>query len=89
MIFIVLLCINLAAFVLFAWDKHASFKAYHRVSERTLLLVVYFGGALGAIIASQLFRHKTQKQPFKMFLWLALPTNLAVLLALQFFVLGT
>ncbi|GLQ19021.1 DUF1294 domain-containing protein [Maritalea porphyrae] len=88
MILALYVCLNLCSFVLFGWDKRASIKSYRRVSERTLLLAAYLGGALGAIIASQLFRHKTQKQPFKMFLWFALPTNLAVLLALNFLVLG-
>ena len=41
------------------------------MKRRTLLGLALFGGALGALLGQQLFRHKTQKQPFRTLLWLA------------------
>jgi len=80
--------LNLCSFVLFGWDKRASIKANRRVPERTLLFIAYLGGALGAIIASRLFRHKTQKHPFRTYVLFALPINLVLFLALRLVVLS-
>jgi uncharacterized membrane protein YsdA (DUF1294 family) len=42
-----------------------------------LIALALFGGALGALGGQQLFRHKTQKQPFRMMLWLCAALNIA------------
>lgn len=36
------------------------------------------GGALGALLGQQFFRHKTKKQPFRTLLWLYAAVNVAV-----------
>ncbi|HHW8964260.1 TPA: DUF1294 domain-containing protein, partial [Salmonella enterica] len=46
-------------------DKTAARKTWRRVPESTLLVFGIVGGWPGAIVGQQLFRHKTQKQPFK------------------------
>lgn len=59
-----LACVNLAAFVLFGWDKRCAMAGARRIPERTLLGLAAVGGGLGAVVAQQAFRHKTRKQPF-------------------------
>lgn len=73
-----LLSINVIAFLAFGWDKRQSERHGRRIPERTLLGLALFGGALGALIGQQVFRHKTQKQPFRSLLWLCAAINLAV-----------
>lgn len=64
-----IVAINAAGFVAFAWDKHRARKGLWRISEGTLLTIAAIGGTFGAITASRLLRHKTQKQPFKTILY--------------------
>ncbi|MBK8542674.1 MAG: DUF1294 domain-containing protein [Caulobacteraceae bacterium] len=70
-----LLAINVIAFLAFGWDKRLAETHQRRIPERTLLALALFGGALGALIGQQLFRHKTQKQPFRTLLWLCALAN--------------
>jgi len=71
--------INVIAFLAFGWDKRQSERpGASRIAERTLLGLALFGGALGALIGQQTFRHKTKKQPFRTLLWLAALVNLLV-----------
>lgn len=62
-------------------DKLAARKAWRRVPEATLLIMGFVGGWPGAIIGQQLFRHKTQKQPFKTYFMFSVILNVVVLLA--------
>ncbi|GAN00522.1 integral membrane protein [alpha proteobacterium U9-1i] len=70
--------INLFAFVLFWWDKRASEANRSRVPEKELLGLALVGGALGALLGQQLFRHKTRKEPFRTYLRLAAVLNILV-----------
>ena len=60
-----LLLANVLTLVIYGADKMAARKAWRRVPESTLLVFGVVGGWPGAIVGQQLFRHKTQKQPFK------------------------
>jgi uncharacterized membrane protein YsdA (DUF1294 family) len=76
-VMLVLLGINVIAFLAFGWDKYQSTRqGASRVAERSLIGLALFGGALGALIGQQVFRHKTKKQPFRMLLWLAAVINI-------------
>ena len=59
-----LAAVNLAAFAAFGWDKRCAMAGARRIPEKTLLSLAAAGGGLGAVLAQQLFRHKTRKQPF-------------------------
>jgi uncharacterized membrane protein YsdA (DUF1294 family) len=77
--------INLIAFLAFGWDKRQAERDGSRIAERTLIGLALFGGALGALVGQQVFRHKTRKQPFRTLLWLAAVINiLAAVVAFRF-----
>lgn len=61
-----LLFVNLAAFLVYWWDKRKAEKGGRRVSERELLLWALAGGSLGSWIAMRRFRHKTRKLSFRL-----------------------
>ncbi|NTJ42139.1 DUF1294 domain-containing protein [Agrobacterium larrymoorei] len=56
---------NLLVFLIYWWDKEAARNGEWRVSESTLLWLAFLGGSLGAVLAQQLLRHKTRKEPFR------------------------
>jgi uncharacterized membrane protein YsdA (DUF1294 family) len=68
--------LNVIVFLAFGWDKRQAERHGSRIAERTLIALALLGGALGALIGQQVFRHKTKKQPFRTLLWLAAVINL-------------
>lgn len=52
--------ISIIAFVLYFADKKKAQKNKWRIKEATLLGFGFFGGAIGALIAMKIFRHKTK-----------------------------
>lgn len=58
--------INLLALCLMYIDKQKARRKSYRISERTLWLVAFLGGALGATVGMKWFRHKTKHPQFKM-----------------------
>lgn len=77
-----LLSINVIAFLAFGWDKRQAIRHGSRIAERTLIALALIGGALGALLAQQIFRHKTQKQPFRALLIAAALINILMAVAL-------
>ena len=55
-----ILLMSLITFVSYWADKRKSIKGKWRISEKTLLLLSFFGGAFGGTLAMHLFRHKTK-----------------------------
>lgn len=76
---------NVLTLVVYGGDKMAARNAWRRVPESTLLTFGFVGGWPGAILGQQLFRHKTQKQPFKTWFVISVILNVAVLVALYWF----
>jgi len=72
---IALLFVNCWTFVRFWQDKQRSRAGERRVSESDLLGLALIGGSPAALLARQLLRHKTRKQPFT--------TQLYAIVALQ------
>lgn len=57
---------NLVVFLVYGLDKGKARKGSYRISEKTLLLITYVGGGLGAWAGGTHFRHKTQKKYFQL-----------------------
>ncbi|EPS7136197.1 DUF1294 domain-containing protein [Enterobacter ludwigii] len=76
-----LLLINVLTLAMYGADKMAARRAMHRVPEATLLVFGLIGGWPGAIIGQQLFRHKTQKQPFKTYFIVSVIVSISAMVA--------
>ncbi|MEZ8201129.1 DUF1294 domain-containing protein [Vibrio splendidus] len=71
------LVIGVVTFFVYAKDKRAAINGNWRVPEKTLHTFSVVGGWLGALIAQDKLRHKTQKQPFRSIYWLTVVINVA------------
>ena len=60
-----LLAVNVLTFIVFGVDKWKAQRGRWRVPEATLMGLAALGGSVGAWLAMQLFRHKTQKKKFR------------------------
>ncbi|HDR2475449.1 TPA: DUF1294 domain-containing protein [Enterobacter ludwigii] len=76
-----LLLINVLTLAMYGADKMAARRAMRRVPEATLLVFGLIGGWPGAIIGQQLFRHKTQKQPFKTYFIVSVIVSISAMVA--------
>lgn len=56
---------NVVVFALYGIDKRKAVKGEWRISERTLLLIAFFFGGIGAILGGNLFHHKIKKWYFQ------------------------
>lgn len=77
--FYYLLAVNIATFAAFGIDKWSAIHGRRRIRIVTLLGFSFVGGSVGALIGMYLFRHKTQKNYFKIGVPLILIMQLAVL----------
>ena len=57
---------NLVVFLVYGLDKGKARKGSYRISEKTLLMMTYVGGGLGAWAGGTHVRHKTQKKYFQL-----------------------
>lgn len=64
------------------YRQTAARKTWRRVPESTLLVFGVVGGWPGAIVGQQLFRHKTQKQPFKTYFIVSVIVSILVTVAI-------
>ena len=60
-----LLAVNVLTFIVYGVDKWKARRGRWRVPEATLMGLAALGGSVGAWMAMQLFRHKTQKKKFR------------------------
>ncbi|MGX5107358.1 DUF1294 domain-containing protein [Enterobacter cloacae] len=79
------LLINMLTIAIYGVDKTAARKGMRRVPEITLLAFGAVGGWPGAILSQQLFRHKTQKQPFKTWFYVSVVLSSSAMGALYHF----
>ena len=70
---------SVVAFVVYGADKSAARRSGPRVSERTLLALGLVGGWPGAIVAQQVFCHKTRKRTFRRAFWTTVLLNVVIL----------
>lgn len=61
---IIVVTVNVISFAAFGIDKWKARHKQWRIPEATLLLLAFFGGALGAFAGMKVFHHKTHHQKF-------------------------
>ena len=66
-------------FIAYGFDKSAAMNNRWRTQESTLHVLSVLGGWPGALIAQQMFRHKSRKVEFQIFFWLTVAINCGVL----------
>ena len=59
--------VNLLTLLAFGWDKLRAGRR-KRISERTLLWLAVIGGSPGAVLGRWVFRHKSRKRRFTVWL---------------------
>ncbi len=81
---------NIVTFAVYAYDKHIAQqnRGKRRVPERTLILLAFCGGFLGAALGMALCRHKTKHAKFLILVPLAVILWVAGLGALIAHLLG-
>ncbi len=70
---------NVVTFLVYAYDKHIARqnRGKRRVPERTLILLAFLGGCIGAALGMSVCRHKTKHTkflvlvPISVILWIA------------------
>ena len=60
---------SVLAFLLYWYDKQSAQKGRWRTQENTLHLCELAGGWPGALLAQQVFRHKTRKTSYQLLFW--------------------
>jgi uncharacterized membrane protein YsdA (DUF1294 family) len=60
---------SLLAYALYWRDKRSALRGTWRTQESVLHLIELLGGWPGALIAQQVFRHKTRKRSFQVVFW--------------------
>ncbi|WP_026572236.1 DUF1294 domain-containing protein [Bacillus sp. UNC438CL73TsuS30] len=65
LLLVVYLIMNVAGLIIMWEDKQRAIHHKYRIQEKTLWLVALFGGAIGATMGMQLYRHKTKHVQFK------------------------
>ncbi len=80
------LILSIVTFAFFGWDKRQAGQGGRRIPESTLLGLSTIGGWPGALWASHFFRHKTQKQPFRVWLYLGIALHIASFALIAYFI---
>ena len=80
-----LLLVNGWTVLRFWQDKRRARAGERRIAEADLLGLALIGGSPGALVAMQLFRHKTRKEPFRTQLFFIVAVQLGVILGLVVF----
>ena len=79
LLFLILVLLNLAVFIVYGADKLKAERNKWRISERTLLVLAFFA-PFGAIAGMLIFRHKTRKKLFTVLVPLFLAVHLFVII---------
>ncbi|BDR33818.1 hypothetical protein PDY_08660 [Photobacterium damselae subsp. damselae] len=77
-LFVIYCVMSLVTFLFYWKDKRAAVRGEWRIPEKTLHIMELACGWPGALVAQQTLRHKSQKQPFKLILWMAIVANSAI-----------
>lgn len=74
------------AFVLTMYDKFAAQANRRRIPEKTLMLVAFFGGAIGMYLTMQLIRHKTMHKKFTVGVPVMILLHIAIIAVTAYFI---
>ena len=77
-----LVLLNIATFMVYAFDKNAAEQGRWRTPESQLHLLALLGGWPAAWLAQRALRHKSRKQPFLTTYVVTILLNLGALAAL-------
>ncbi len=69
---------SIVTFIAYGLDKRAASRGAWRIRERTLHLLELAGGWPGALLAQQVFRHKTRDFRFRLVFWSVVALHLAL-----------
>lgn len=78
-----LILINIIGFILILVDKIKACKNKWRIKENTLLFISIIGGSIGELISMLIFRHKTKKNKFIIFIPLLILIQIIIYLYLK------
>ena len=67
------------AFIMYGLDKWAAKREAQRTPENTLQFCALLGGWPGALLAQQVFRHKSRKRSFQVSFWFTVVLNCGAL----------
>jgi uncharacterized membrane protein YsdA (DUF1294 family) len=70
---------SVAAAIVYRLDKSAAERNAWRISETMLHVMALIGGWPGALVAQQVFRHKSRKLSFRLAFWTTVALNCAAL----------
>jgi uncharacterized membrane protein YsdA (DUF1294 family) len=85
---IIIAVMSIITFIFYYADKRKAIKGKWRIPEATLLGLSFFGGAVGGILAMNIFRHKTKHWYFWAVNILALIIHITLPILLCIFVIG-
>jgi len=74
---------SLLTFGYYAWDKRRAKQRHWRVEESVLHMLELLCGWPGALLAQQVFRHKTRKTKYQVTFWCCVIANLMALVWLH------
>ena len=80
-----LIVLNLVTMLRFWQDKQRAIAGERRIPEAHLLGLALLGGSAGALAARRMFRHKTRKQPFSIYLLLIVAVQAGAVIGLAAF----
>ena len=76
---LIILAINICAFLLMGYDKKLAQAHKRRISEKALLTSALLGGSIGSGIGMLYFRHKTSKNSYLIKFWSIVIIQIVVL----------
>lgn len=77
---LVLASLNTSTFFIYGFDKFFAQIGRFRIPEYALYAFTFLGGAIGAVVAMYVFRHKTRKYSFQGIVALLILIQLAVVI---------
>ena len=79
---------SLITFVCYGWDKHQARVGRQRISEIRLHVLALLGGWPGALVAREIFSHKTRKTWFTFKTWLIIAIHMVLIATVCFYLLN-